>query len=154
LSLNWRLTACNLLVAAFLDKQIASHTHDQHVYSIQRSFQGLPSGLFFLSPGRRLLKQGRLVVVGRRKEETREFFLFNDLLVLAAVYETPLAVTARPEYVFSSQYQLVDITAIGAEGNYFEIRSAKESFAVAAGRQVSASPWTLLMFVAGRLARP
>ncbi|GAA5979221.1 hypothetical protein JCM11641_001965 [Rhodosporidiobolus odoratus] len=70
-------------VASHLESQIQSHTNDLQILDLQRAFTNLESPL--LTPGRRLLKTGFLRKLNRSgKQETRTFFLFNDILLHAS----------------------------------------------------------------------
>lgn len=147
------------IVATHLDSQIESHTHDLSILNLQRCFSNLDFPL--LSPGRRLLRSGSLRKINRGgKEQTRLFFLFNDLLLHAATIEGTSnwglgisgafvsvneAMGQGQEgtscYRLVDKFELEDVTVIGTdEGQLkygFEILSTMKSFAVYAGQSIS-----------------
>ncbi|GAA5877957.1 hypothetical protein JCM16303_002792 [Sporobolomyces ruberrimus] len=150
-------------VATHLDSQIDSHTHDLTILNLQRCFSNLDFPL--LSPGRRLLRSGSLRKINRGgKEQTRLFFLFNDLLLHAATIEGTSnwglgisgafvsvneAMGQGQEctscYRLVDKFELEDVTVIGTdEGQLkygFEILSTMKSFAVYADSLESKTSW-------------
>lgn len=155
-------------VADSLDRTIAAHKQTLETIDLQRAFLNLDIPL--IAPGRTLLKQGRLMKVCRRgDQQERAFFLFSDMLLcayvndpnslasgwsrlssmtgLAALAASPSlsgglsAAASTPQYTFSRRFDLEDLTVVGAEGLYFELRSSTKSFAVSGG--VQADPYSL-----------
>lgn len=143
-----------LTVASHLESQIKSHTNDLTILNLQRTFTNLTSPL--LSPGRQLLKSGLLRKLDRRgNEQTRTFFLFNDVLVHASgegggwATATGLLLDSGAGGGWSGQYrlhkmfELEDVTVIGSEESGvgaeegrkwgFELLSSEKSFALYAG---------------------
>lgn len=76
--------ACRVIeqVATFLDTSIKLHDSTLQIFEIQKAMIGLETPL--VVPGRRLLRSGKLRKVGRREEQYRHFFLFNDALLYAS----------------------------------------------------------------------
>ncbi|CED83404.1 Predicted Rho/Rac guanine nucleotide exchange factor/faciogenital dysplasia protein 3 [Phaffia rhodozyma] len=68
-----------------ITEKMNARLHDivaiQKLIALHRSFLNIPPMFSFVVPGRRLLKQGNLLKVCRKRDEDRSFWLFNDCLV-------------------------------------------------------------------------
>ncbi|GAA5867630.1 hypothetical protein JCM8547_001321 [Rhodosporidiobolus lusitaniae] len=156
-------------VASHLESQIQSHTNDLQILDLQRAFTNLETPL--LSPGRRLLKSGTLRKQDRAgREQTRTFFLFNDILLHASGGESGWSAvglgianvvlggeegagsaavpTGGLQYRLHRRLELEDVTVIGSgevtESGLkygFEILSAEKSFVVFADSLESKTAW-------------
>ncbi len=89
-------------IATFMNEEIRKHENFQQVLALQGRLQGFadPSGdTSLVAPGRRLIRQGRLMKICRRGNEPRHFFLFSDMLVYA-VAETRGLSTPGSTFIF------------------------------------------------------
>ena len=152
-------------VATFLEGMIAAHERTIAALDLQRAFGSSLGDLALVAPGRELIRSGRLIKVCRRGEQERAFFLFSDMLLCAFVGDQSTALgwsrvasvsglanlaaspvlgaSAPAQYTLNRRIDLEDVTVVGVEGHYFEIRTSTKSFAVAAG--ASALSWVVLI---------
>ncbi|GAA5903316.1 uncharacterized protein JCM6883_002759 [Sporobolomyces salmoneus] len=147
-------------VATHLDSQIESHTHDLAILDLQRCFSSLEFPL--LSPGRQLVKHGSLQKFNRSgKEQTRTFFLFNDILLHAVSVEqwglgisgvlnggeesAASSTTMEQTYKMVDRFELEDVTVVGSEEGQrkygFEVLTTRKSFAVYADSLETKLSW-------------
>jgi len=123
-------------VASAINTALQVQANNARIYDIQERFI---RDVVFLSPGRRLVKQGPLIKMGRRTNVKREFFLFNDLLVYAAYFpgsKYKLGVQIEIDQAF----QVADISDLDVRlqgnANAFQITGFQKSFIVWAATPV------------------
>lgn len=103
-------------VAQQLECSIREHDATQKLLELQKSFTGLDFPL--VSPGRKLLKDGRLTKVCRKNEQQRHFFLFSDMLLYASVIEPQSgwtrAVSMTGLAAFSNSASLMNLAGLAS----------------------------------------
>ncbi|KAL7414029.1 hypothetical protein BDY24DRAFT_387305 [Mrakia frigida] len=101
----------------------------QKLIALHRSFTSLPDGFSFVVPGRRLLKQGDLVKVCRRRDEDRTFWLFTDCLIYGTTASTssfPLS-SSRSVAGLSNWMSLMTSPAPQESSSFVRTRTKSES---------------------------
>lgn len=148
-------------VAAFLEKGMRDQEEAKKMLEIQATTEGLERPL--VVPGRRLLKQGRLVKVGKRgDEQTRAFFLFSDCLLSSVIVTCAIGPEARDHavppaqststdsgirYYSPQQVNLSQLTVVAAPHDTastrdaFQLLSPLESFVVLARDAEEKQSW-------------
>lgn len=81
-------------VAHFVNEEIRKHENFLSVIWLQLRMTGykdMNGNTSLVMPGRKLLKRGHLMKVGRKEHTSRLFLLFNDILVYVVAQKKPLA---------------------------------------------------------------
>ncbi|XP_054464083.1 pleckstrin homology domain-containing family F member 2-like [Anoplopoma fimbria] len=109
-----------------MDQLTFDRENRERIQAVDNSFR--PAGASLSKPGRVLMGQGRLIKQGRRKPETKIFFLFNDMLVYGSI------ILNGRWHKNQKVIPLEDIKLEDGEamGNKWLIRTPRKSFFVSA----------------------
>ncbi|KAI8914777.1 hypothetical protein DFJ77DRAFT_463294 [Powellomyces hirtus] len=125
-------------VAVFVNETIREHEMMQELVEVQRSLYGMDEDL--VSPGRRLIKRGRVQKISRRRHHTRYLILLSDFLI----YASPSML--EDHYTFHRKLDLelcevVDVPDTKDMEHIFQIVSPEKSFAMYADSAKEKQKW-------------
>jgi len=132
---KWRKVSASLVHIAYRTTLIVLHfpidavtdtlnarLHDiaatQKLIALHRSFVSLPEGFSLVVPGRRLLKQGDLVKICRRRDEERTFWLFTDCLIYGTTASTSSFPLASSRSVANWMSDLITSPQAGEQSSF------------------------------------
>ncbi|KNC99883.1 uncharacterized protein SPPG_05256 [Spizellomyces punctatus DAOM BR117] len=125
-------------VAVFVNETIRHHEMMQELIEMQKCIRGLQEDL--VTPGRRLIRRGKVQKICRRRHQTRYLILLSDFLI----YTSPGIL--EDQYVFHRKLdlelcQVIDVPDTQDLQHIFQIVSPEKSFAMYADSQQEKEDW-------------
>ncbi|TPX66165.1 hypothetical protein SpCBS45565_g04685 [Spizellomyces sp. 'palustris'] len=125
-------------VAVFVNETIRHHEMMQELIEMQKCIRGLQEDL--VTPGRRLIRRGKVQKICRRRHQTRYLILLSDFLI----YTSPGIL--EDQYVFHRKLdlelcQVIDVPDTQDLKHIFQIVSPEKSFAMYADSQGEKQDW-------------
>jgi len=125
-------------IITMVDRLVNSEANSRRIALVESCFGS--SGLPLAVPGRVLVGEGVLTKMCRKKPKSRQFFLFNDILVYGNI------VISKKKYnkqhiIPLEEVKLENCEDDGQLANGWFIRTASKSFAVYAATQIEKKEW-------------